>query len=410
VSDIKKPKLALWFRYGSAVHADITFALPEIIRLFSEHFNVYYISMTCTESPKPPESIRRYAKVIQLPFKISRKSERSKWIMSLCWIMLLPWLAIGCRIVGIRRLYVDETIPLLLPICRLFFGNYVSVSVVDFFIEQYSSKRFFPRRIGRLIENLDIRAWQKTPILITRAKSAANYLSTLGISPQQLFYAYDAVDFSLYRKLDYNECRQKRGWNAEYIIMVFHGILNPAKGLDVVLDALPRVIAEFENFRFCIIGSGSELRNLQERTVKLGLERYVEFTGHESSESIVGALSGGDIGLISRRNDAGSSLVVTTVLGHCFACEIAALAARNAGITELVVENETGLLFEPGSSKEISGQILRLCRDKALRKRLADAGKKTAERNLSARETAIRNTAPMIERWAKSPERTVVRD
>lgn len=399
IENKKKPKLALWFRYGPAEHAELFHALPGIIARLAEHFDVYYIGLTSREKPEVPESIRAHAHVIQLPITITRRDNGDKARKTVLWIALTPMLAAWSLLMGIRFVYVDETLPLVMPIGRLFFRNRITMTLADLFLEQYLSRGALKKLLQRMIFALDCRAWRKASFVFTRSISAGTHLSRFGIEPERIHYAYDAVDEELYHPYDRAECRRLWGWGDEDLVMVYHGVLNPAKDLDTVLDALPDVVARYPHFRFLVIGNGPDEARLREKTMRLGLERQVQFAGYVEPRRVATALGGGDIGLISRKADLGSQLVITSVLGHCLACGMAVLAARTDGIAELITDGQSGLLFEPGRVDVFREKLLLLCGDSALRRQLAVAGLATAQSRLSLEETITRNTEPIIQQW-----------
>lgn len=402
----RKPRLAFWFRYGPAEHAELFCALPRIITVLSEHFDVYYIGFTSKEKPDVPEEIKKHARVIQIPIKISRRSTADKTWKTMLWIAFIPGIALLSRLAGIRYVYVDETLPLVMPMGRLFFRDQITMTLGDFFIEQYLSKGIVRRILGSVIFKLDCFAWKKAPLLFTRSRSALEHLSRLGIPREHMHYAYDAIDPLIYHTYNRIDCRQKWGWSDDDLVMVYHGVLNPAKDIDTVLHALSDVVKVFDSFRFLIIGNGPDELRLKAKVNEMRLTDHVQFTGYMDPSKVATALGGGDIGLISRKADMGSQLVITSVLGHCLACGIAVIAARTAGIAELVTDGENGLLFEPGNSAQLSQKLLLLCRDASLRKQLASAGIQTAQQKLSVEETVIRNTRPFVAQWNPIGEMT----
>ena len=59
------------------------------------------------------------------------------------------------------------------------------------------------------------------------------------------------------------------------------------------------------------------------------------------------------------------------------------VASRIGGIPELVVDGETGVLFEPGDADELRNHINRLMNDPSLRSRMGVAGRSRAEKQFS---------------------------
>ncbi len=56
------------------------------------------------------------------------------------------------------------------------------------------------------------------------------------------------------------------------------------------------------------------------------------------------------------------------------------MASRVGGIPEVIKENETGLLFDPGNVSQMTEKILYLLSDLALIRKLGDAGRRLVEK------------------------------
>ena len=65
------------------------------------------------------------------------------------------------------------------------------------------------------------------------------------------------------------------------------------------------------------------------------------------------------------------------------ACETPVVASKVGGITEVVVDGETGFLVEPGQSGELASALNKLLRDEELSRSLGKAGRQWAERCFS---------------------------
>jgi glycosyltransferase involved in cell wall biosynthesis len=61
--------------------------------------------------------------------------------------------------------------------------------------------------------------------------------------------------------------------------LVFMGHLLEKQGVQLVLEAIPRIVEHLPDFRFKVIGSGSYERKLRHLSTDLGIEQYVNFMG-----------------------------------------------------------------------------------------------------------------------------------
>jgi glycosyltransferase involved in cell wall biosynthesis len=78
-----------------------------------------------------------------------------------------------------------------------------------------------------------------------------------------------------------------------------------------------------------------------------------------------------------------AGLGITGSIREALACERAVVATRLAGMPELVVEGETGLLVPPRDPAAMAAAILRLHADPTWRQQLARAGRKRVEAEFS---------------------------
>jgi len=79
--------------------------------------------------------------------------------------------------------------------------------------------------------------------------------------------------------------------------LVYVGHLTEFCGMDLVIQALPKVVKSFPYVRLYVIGYGPAETELKERVRDLGLENYVEFLGKKAHEDVVEFLPTCDVGL-----------------------------------------------------------------------------------------------------------------
>jgi glycosyltransferase involved in cell wall biosynthesis len=66
---------------------------------------------------------------------------------------------------------------------------------------------------------------------------------------------------------------------------------------------------------------------------------------------------------------------IPMVLMEAMILEVPVIAPRLAGIPELVIDRENGLLFDPANSSQMAEHIVELAKDKEKRSRYGTAGK-----------------------------------
>lgn len=75
------------------------------------------------------------------------------------------------------------------------------------------------------------------------------------------------------------ECREKLGLPLDNEIILFLGGLNPHKGPDVLLKAMPKILGSIQDANLVFVGCGGMREELEELSKKLGVEKNVKFAG-----------------------------------------------------------------------------------------------------------------------------------
>jgi glycosyltransferase involved in cell wall biosynthesis len=390
-----RKKIALWFRYGPAEHAELFHALPDLVRELSLRCDVCYFGMRGRR--ETPPAIARDARVEYVPFSVDRTSHRDKFFKTLLWVLYLPIVALRCRRRGVDAVYIDETIPLTALIARVFFGPRVAITVADFFVDIYLARPGPSRWLGRLLRTIDFAAWRRLPLIFTRARNTRDYLGRHGIAPERVVPVYDPCDMTVYRPVDRARARARFGFQGSDVVLVHHGILHPNKGNDLILRWLAPLTKSHPGLRYLLVGDGPEMARLKSLCSELGLERSVQLTGWlPSLDDVNEALNAGDIGLVMRVGQEADNFHMTGALVHSMACGLPILGARLGGVSEVVEEGVSGFLFQPDNGGEFQKKLLALVDDAVLRSRMGRAALAKARESFDMRSVVLQTTGPLF--------------
>lgn len=389
-----RPRIAFWFRYGAAEHTELYHALPRLIEALSAHAEVHYFGF---EGRRPtPDSISQHAIMHRLPFRVDRTRHGDKMFKYVLWLLCLPWIGLRCRAIGIRAVYIDETVPLAAPIARLFFGPRIAITIADFFTDIYLSRGLLARWLGGAIRAIDWAAWRKLPLIVTRARNTRDFLASKGIDPARVRPIYDPCDMELYHPADRDAARTRFGYRNDEVVLVHHGILHPNKGNDRILRAIAPARAQIPKLRYLLVGHGPEYDRLQTLTNELGLRDVVTMTGWlPKPEDVNVALNAGDIGLVMRIGHASDDFHMTGALVHNMAAGLPILAAKLGGVSEVVEDGVQGYLFPPDDMVLFTKRLVELAADPDARRRMGAAALEQARRSF-AMETVVHQTVSAL--------------
>jgi glycosyltransferase involved in cell wall biosynthesis len=168
--------------------------------------------------------------------------------------------------------------------------------------------------------------------------------------------------------------------------LVTAGRLEDVKGTQVVLAAMPAILAAHPRARLTVLGTGVMAERLRRLAGELGIGPAVTWAGWAPPATMAATLASADVAVVPSIWPESFGLTALEAL----AAGCAVVAADGGGLTDLVRAGETGLLVPPGDAARLSDAVLRLLDDPALRQRLATAGSRLADRlTLSAYAEAV---------------------
>jgi glycosyltransferase involved in cell wall biosynthesis len=152
--------------------------------------------------------------------------------------------------------------------------------------------------------------------------------------------------------------------------VLYLGRLSPEKGVETLLRAHAADNAEW---RLVVAGSGPLLGHLQPQFP------LAEFTGHLTGADLEAKLREASIIVVPSEWHENNPLSVLEAMAHAKPI----VASDIGGIPELVRHGQTGLLFEPKNTRQLSDRIRTMLSDHDLRRKFGDEARKIAEAEYS---------------------------
>ena len=153
------------------------------------------------------------------------------------------------------------------------------------------------------------------------------------------------------------------------VIGMFHGRLDPEKGLDTLLDAV--ALLKDKPLRLVLVGRGSEeyTTHLKQLVNEYALSDMVIFAGFV--HPVLPYVAAADFGILASTVQEGCPLSPQEYMsqGH------PVVVTNNGGQREYVSQGQNGLLVPPGDAQALAEAIARLVDDSALRQRLGKQAK-----------------------------------
>ena len=166
--------------------------------------------------------------------------------------------------------------------------------------------------------------------------------------------------------------RARLGLPAAAFVVAGVGRLVPIKGFDLLVDALPALVARVPSAHVLLIGDGEERAALEARAAALGVGERLRITGAVGDVS--GLLPAADVLAAPSRNEG-----MGRVLVEAMAIGLPVVGTMVGGIPDVILDGECGRLVPPDDAAALAVALADLGGDAALRAKLGAAASPRAE-------------------------------
>jgi phosphatidylinositol alpha-1,6-mannosyltransferase len=172
-------------------------------------------------------------------------------------------------------------------------------------------------------------------------------------------------------------------------------VLEPYKGVDVLIAAWPRVLAAAPDARLRIIGSGRQGPALRQQAERLGVTGSMEFGPRVSRTELRDLIDASSCVAVPSRSEGLCRLVLEVM-----ARGRPVVATDQGAMAELVSDGETGWLVPPGDPDALAARLIATLTDPGTAARMGQSARKRAESRNPSDE--YREGIARLARWTLS--------
>ncbi|MFC4103169.1 glycosyltransferase family 4 protein [Paenibacillus xanthanilyticus] len=204
-----------------------------------------------------------------------------------------------------------------------------------------------------------------------------------GLDKSKIVRVYNGVKNKQLGKDEF-QLREAYGIGGDEVLIGVVGRIVPWKGHRTFIEAAINLMkGSSQKFKFIIIGSAeieasegyeNEIKQLIDNS---GFKENFIFTGYRTDvQNLMSQLN--VLVVPSIEEEAFGRVIIEGQMSN-----VIVVASRIGGIPELIVDNETGLLFRPGDSSELTEKLQRILRDPEWALRIRDKGYASAHENFN---------------------------
>ena len=244
--------------------------------------------------------------------------------------------------------------------------------------KQYWSKLF---NLLRFKKNRIISSYRNADQIIANSSYTKDLMQvTLNIPEEKIKIIHPGID--IYREFisTADETKIKKIIDKRFPVITTLARVEKRKGHKFILNALSEIKKDFPNIIYLIAGEGPYLEEIKSYTKKLGLQENIKFLGWitEPEKSLI--LKNSSLFVMTPTvvgesvEGFGMSFIDAAFHG------LASVGTDSGGISDAIVDKETGILCIAENQKDITEKIKLILKDNEKRKQMGINGKERAEK------------------------------
>jgi D-inositol-3-phosphate glycosyltransferase len=194
-------------------------------------------------------------------------------------------------------------------------------------------------------------------VIVATEREKRDIAEHYGAAPETIGVVHCGVNMELFRPLDRAEARTRLGFGDEKALL-FVGRIDPVKGVDRLVQALP-LVKGIDNLKLIVIGgdeaSAGEVEKLRALAAGLGVGSSVSFRGAVNQSDLAVYYNAADATVIPSYYESFGLVGLESL-----ACGTPLVAADVGCLKDIVIPGKTGLVVADNSPERLAEGITRV--------------------------------------------------
>lgn len=165
----------------------------------------------------------------------------------------------------------------------------------------------------------------------------------------------NGVDINKFQGV-YRDIEFRRNYASDNEKIVFYvGRLVQEKGVQVLIDSIPKVTSNYNDVKFVIAGKGPQMEFLRGKVLQMGIENRVYFTGYISDEDLLKIYKCADISVFPSLYEPFGIVALEGMVA-----ETPVVVSNVGGLGDIIEHRINGMKVAAGNADELANSILEL--------------------------------------------------
>lgn len=163
------------------------------------------------------------------------------------------------------------------------------------------------------------------------------------------------------------------------------------KGLPYAIEAVSKVVEQFPDLEYHIVGSGEMENEIRERIDEYHLDDTVELLGNVSDERLIAELDKASCFLLPCIvTESGNRDGIPVALIESMAMETPPISTDVSGIPELIDNQQNGVIVDPKNIDELAEAVSTILSDPERQRQFGEAGREKVKQEFNVEHEAVK--------------------
>jgi len=227
------------------------------------------------------------------------------------------------------------------------------------------------KRLASRLRHVQATLLEMASVVVAVSSYTKARIVDIGVDQRQVRVVNNGVDPERFDTTETHEI----GSRTDGPILLTVSRLDPRKGHDTIIEALPALLDSYPSLTYVVAGDGQQRADLEALAAIIGVDDAVEFLGYVPDADLPSLYNAADVFAMPNRREGTSVEGFGIVFLEANATGTPVVGGRHGGVTDAIEDGETGFLVDPEDPQAVADAIDRLLADDDLRQSLGMAGR-----------------------------------
>jgi glycosyltransferase involved in cell wall biosynthesis len=215
---------------------------------------------------------------------------------------------------------------------------------------------------------------QKTDLVVCVSQAMKIEVLEMGVSSRKIAVVPNGVEVEeevSSKSIESKDLKLQDSKDTQDFNLLWIGRMVEKKGIIHLIVGMKTIVKEFPQVSLTLVGDGVLRKELEIKSTSLGLQDHIRFEGEHHHREIPQFFEKSTLFVLpSLREPFGVVLLEAMAAGR------AVVASRVGGITDIVLQDKTGILVPPKDPEALANAVIHLLKNKSLRKEMGREGER----------------------------------